>query len=395
MSETERPNLPVSRRGPARRALLAIILGGFFAAGAVAQEPGVFPTDPEPRYGSSFDADLSGFRLADLERPLTWADEGEFRLGGGVSGGPIREPEAAGESPAPRRCVLFQCVRPAADAPPPSKLFTAPVSIWTGAALLGGFIDGIQGPIKYGFGSFHFTDEGFFQSWTYSGGSDKASHFVISANVGGLLYDAYTLNRLTPDQAFWLSLATMVVSGTLVEIGDGLTPYGFSAQDLTADTLGALAGSLIHRNRLDDLVGVRLGEVPTTIPAAVTDGHEAYLGADYSHEVYTADLKFDGLFERMNARPGAARFFLFSFAYLTKGYGYVPPIPSRYQEVGLEVGLNFPEILRAVGVNETTWWGDTLLRVFRFLRIPYTQIGAYYNLANRKWYGPGAPYQYY
>ena len=80
---------------------------------------------------------------------------------------------------------------------------------------------------------------------------------------------------------------------------------------------------------------------------------------------------------------------------MTKGYGYDPPLAERYQQVGFEVGLNFPEILRAVGVQDTTRWGDALLRVFSFFRIPYTQVGAYYNLVNRKWYGPGAPYHFY
>ena len=50
--------------------------------------------------------------------------------------------------------------------------------------------------------------------------------------------------------------------------------------------------------------------------------------------------------------------------------------------------------LKAAGVNDSTWWGDFLLRAFRFFRIPYTQVGAYYNLKNHKWYGPGAPYHY-
>jgi hypothetical protein len=119
------------------------------------------------------------------------------------------------------------------------------------------------------------------------------------------------------------------------------------------------------------------------------------LGLDYTNEIYTADLKFEGLFKRLETKPGIARFFLSSFVFMTKGYGYAPPIPERYQEIGLEVGLNFPEILKAVGVSNQTWWGDALLRAFQFFRIPYTQIGAYYNLANQKWYGPGAPYHFY
>lgn len=310
-----------------------------------------------------------------------------------ASASPAPAPDALALPGSGRLCVLFQCrALPVAPAP---KLFTRPVAIWTAAALLGGFADGIEGPANYGFGHFHFTDEGFFQTWTYGGGADKASHFVISATLSGILYDAYRLNGLSEDQSFGLALAATVVAGALVEIGDGLTPYGFSAQDLTADTLGGLTEAVLKRTGTDDLFGFRIGKVPTTIPPAVLGDRTETLGLDYTNEIYTADLKFDGLFARAGTPPGIARFFLSSFVFMTKGYGYDPPIPSRYQEVGFEVGLNFPEILKAVGVSRSTWWGDILLRAFEFLRIPYTQIGAYYNLTNRKWYGPGAPYHYY
>jgi hypothetical protein len=295
-----------------------------------------------------------------------------------------------------RRCVLIQCVRLSdqAASPPPSKLFTLPVTLWTTAGLLVGIVDGIQGPINDGVGAFHFTDEGFFGYTTYGGGADKSSHFVISANGTDLLYDAYRLNRLTPDQAFWLSFATGTMAGVFVEIGDGLTPYGFSAQDLTADALGALSEALIKRHELGDTLGFRYGKVPTTIPPAVV-GDRPLIGINYTEEIYTADVKLGGLASHLHAAPGLARFFLFSFAYLTKGYGYVPPLESRYQQVVVELGLNFPEILRAVGVSDATWWGDCLLRAFNFFRIPFTQVGAYYNLKNQKWYGPGAPYHFY
>ncbi len=300
------------------------------------------------------------------------------------------------ESAEAKRCVLVQCVTGVAGPEErPPRLFTTPVTLWTGAALLGGIVDGIQGPIADGVHPFHLTDEGFFQYTTYGGGSDKASHFVVSANVTNLLYDAYRLNRLTPDQAMWLSFATSTIAGTFVEIGDGLTPYGFSLQDLTADALGSLTQALIKRHDLGDLAGFRLGRwLDTTIPPAVIGGRPL-VGIDYTQEMYTADLKLGGVGTRMHASPTIARFFLLSFIFLTKGYGYVPPLDTRYQEIGFELGLNFPEILRAVGVSDATWWGDFLLRAFNFLRLPYTQIGTYYNLKNQKWYGPGAPYHYY
>ena len=295
-----------------------------------------------------------------------------------------------------RRCVLIQCVTIGGqpEAAPPS-LFSTPVTLWTGAALLSGAIVGALGPIDYGIHKFSFTDERFFQYTTYGGGSDKASHFVVSATVTDLLYDAYRLNRLSPDQAFWLSAATMTIAGAFVEVGDGLTPYGFSAQDLTADALGAFTEALIKRNDLGDVFGFRLGRwLDTTIPPAIVGGRPLF-GIDYSQEMYTADVKLGGVACRLRAPPGFERFFLVSFVFLTKGFGYEPPLASRYQEVGLEVGLNFPEILKAAGVSNETWWGDTLLRAFSFLRIPFTQVGAYYNFKNHKWYGPGAPYHYY
>jgi hypothetical protein len=404
MSEIGRTTLRALARRLARDAFCAAGLFVLAAPRAGAQELSLFPSGLAPRYASSSDAaGNAGFRLADLERSYPWDDEEPlaFRLGMGGSGAPDQDTDAApGPAAAPppaRRCVLVDCVTLTGERPPPDKLFTRPVIIWTAAAELIGIINGAQGPIKYGSQPFHFTNEGYFQTWTYGGGLDKASHFTISANVAGLLYDAYSLHGLTPDQSFWISLGATVMSGALVEVGDGFSPYGFSFQDLTADAVGSLAGALVRRHHLEDLISFSLGLVPTTIPARYTSGldYDPSLGAGYSEEMYTVNLQFAGLARRVHVQPGIARFFQFSFSYLTKGYGYEPPLPSRYQEVGLEIGLNFPEILKAVGVDDTTWWGDSLLRAFSFLRIPFTQVGAYYNLTNQKWYGPGAPYHYY
>jgi hypothetical protein len=312
-----------------------------------------------------------------------------FDLGGvDLSGLAAADPA----TPPSRRCVLLQCVTPApiGTAPAP-KVFTTPISLWTAAAELVGIVNAAQAPINYGSQSFHVTDEGWFQTWTYSGGADKASHFTVSANVAGLMYDAYRLNGLSPDQSFALSLATTFLGGVIVEVGDGISPYGFSAQDLTADAVGTLAAVAVKRAGLDDLIWFSLGKVPTTIPVG---NDTASLGSDYSNEMYNLNLQLAGLGPRFHAKPGLERYFLFSFTYFTKGYGYAPPLPGRYQQIGFELGLNFEEILKEVGVSNSTWWGDTLLRIVRFLRIPYTQIGAYYNLTNGKWYGPGAPYHY-
>ena len=152
---------------------------------------------------------------------------------------------------------------------------------------------------------------------------------------------------------------------------------------------------MINRHNLQDLLGLRIGLSETPIPASAIGDSVPTLGRSYNDEIYAADLKLGGLIRRMNGDPGFAKFFLTSFVFFTKGFGYDPPLPTRYQEIGFEVGLNFPEILRCFGVSEKTWWGTGLIAIFDFFRFPFTQIGVYYNLYDEKWYGPGAPRQYY
>lgn len=308
--------------------------------------------------------------------------------------GDADRPDSVGESPQvppQRRCVLIQCVTlPVA---PAEKIFNRGAGLWTATALGVGVVVAAQGPIDTPGHGFFFVNERFFQYDTYAGGSDKASHFIVSATVADLLSDAYRINGLSDNQAFALSLGTTVVVGLFVELGDGLTPYGGSAQDLTADALGAFVGAFVKRGGFDDVIGYQLGKVPTELPASFDSIPR--LGIDYSHEIYNLNFKFAGIGDHLRRDPGLARYLQLSFAYLTKAYGYQPPIETRYQQVGIELGLNIPEILKAVGVSDSTWWGDTLLRAFRFFRVPYTQIGAYYNFKSRKWYGAGAPYRYY
>jgi hypothetical protein len=279
--------------------------------------------------------------------------------------------------------------------PRPEKLFTTATSVWTAAAIGAGVLQGIGAPLQYGWQSWNVTDEGWFSRNTYTGGADKVSHFIISSGVSRLMYEVYTDLGHPKDQSFTLAVATTFMSGLMVEIMDAYSVYGFSLQDLTVDALGSAAGALINRHHLQDLLGLRIGLATTNIPLSYVGESAETLGHSYNDEIYGADLKLGGLVRRLGGKPGFERFFLTSFVYFTRGFGYDPPLPTRYQEVGFEVGLNFPEILRAFGVSEKTWWGQGLIAIFDFFRFPFTQVGVYYNLHNGKWYGPGAPYHYY
>jgi hypothetical protein len=381
---TNRDNAAVCE-GRLRRAALLAAAFAATATAAGARELHLFPAQPPaPRHFAGWGAGPE-LHLVDLERSYPWRD------GGGPDLHLVAAPSDAGDEQEPP---------PAPESAPPAtpekkKLFTTGTTLWTVAALLGGVGQGIGAPIKYGTQSWHFTNEGWFGYDTYAGGADKASHFIISSGVSRLLYDMYRVNGLTVNQSFYLSLAATFTAGIFVETGDAVTVYGWSWEDLTADFLGATSGLLIHRYNLQDLVGLRVGPANSEIPASAIGSSEESLGSSYNDEIFATDIKLGGLITRLHGNPGIARFFLTSFVYFTKGFGYDPPLPSRYQEMGFELGINFPEILKEVGVKETTWWGKGLYLFFNFFRIPYTQVGAYYNFKNHKWYGPGAPYHYY
>jgi hypothetical protein len=233
--------------------------------------------------------------------------------------------------------------------------------------------------------AFHFGNEEWFGEGTYAGGADKASHFVFYNGLSRELGVTYRNMGYATGRAVSMSFLTSVAAGTLVEIGDGLTVFGFAWEDLAMDTLGAGTAALVTLYDLDDTVGFRFGKIGADQPPVCcrTPG----VGKDYSEEIYTADLKIEGFARRMKVRPGPARFLLLSMTYGSKGYRYSLS-EFRQRNIGVEIGLNFPEILSAVGVPERTWWGRLIYMVFNFVRIPFTQIGYYYDLNHGKWHGP-------
>ena len=244
---------------------------------------------------------------------------------------------------------------------------------------------------KHGYEPFNFHNEFWFGRNTYAGGADKASHFVFYNGLTRELSIGYYRMGYSSDEAYLMAFLVAMGAGLATEIGDGFTQFGFSYEDLVTDAVGAGTAVLISRNHLDDLIGFRFGPVPNRLPYPCCP--EDNLGKDYSTEIYTADLKIPGLARRMHFDPGPARFLLLSMTYGSKGYKSSLP-EYREQQIGIEVGINFPEILTALGVRDTTWWGRCLFIFFNFVRIPYTQIGYRYDFIHQRWWGPNIGEQY-
>ncbi len=314
-------------------------------------------------------------RLLGFDRP---ADAFEPSPGFRLDASPGGEPAAPGEA----RPVAAEPVR----ASPPRRFWDAKTAAITAGVVLGSPVVGYFTWWRVDSRStFEFANERWFQRDTYAGGADKASHIFVGYLGTQILEGAYRSVGKRPAEARALAFGVVALTGALIELGDGYSKYGFSWEDIAANTIGSLVATGIDAGRLEDTVGLRFGYVKTLIPDACCR-YGGY-GDDYSKEIYSADLKLAGFLPRLGLRPGPARFLLLSLTYGSKGYRYSAE-PLRERNVGLELGLNLKEILVAAGVPERPWWGRILHGVAKYFRFPYTSFGWHYDLNHGTWSGP-------
>jgi hypothetical protein len=331
---------------------------------AAAESFSLFPVEDPPRAAGSFS----------LHASLLPASPPDFRAAVAAA--------AAAEAPAE--------VRVPGDAPSLPKK-TRAILVTTGV-FLGATASTLSGPINKGFVPFHLGHENWFGKNTYAGGADKASHFVLHNALSRELHIAYSRMNYPDPAAYWMAFATTATVGLITELGDSLGHGGGgSYEDLISDMFGAATAVFLTKHGLDDVAGFRFGLLPVKLPepcCPVTNP-----GKDYTEEIYTGDVKLAGLARRTHVNVGPARYLLLSLTYGTKGYRSSLP-EFRQQQIGLEVGVNFPEILTAVGVKDTTWWGRCLFLFFNLVRIPYTQIGYRYDFIHHHWLGPNVGEEY-
>ncbi len=232
---------------------------------------------------------------------------------------------------------------------------------------------------------FNFANEGWFDPDTYTGGADKANHMVAGYMAQHLLDWIYRKAGQPPEKSRWWALGTVALTGLVVEVGDGLTRYGASWEDETSNLIGAGFALFVTAKGLDDTIGLRMGQVSYEIPPPCC--RASGYGSDYSKWVHSLDLKLARFLPRVGLEPGPARFLLVSITYGTKGYRF-SPVEARERNLGVDLGLNLPEILRAVGVRDSTWWGKPLLAFFTYVRVPYTAFGWRYDFNHSRWHGP-------
>ena len=206
--------------------------------------------------------------------------------------------------------------------------------------------------------SFHFKSEPWFEKDSKTGGSDKTGHFYMTYLLSRVLSSRMEDRGLSLEQSSLIGSFSGMLAMTILEVGDGTSPYGFSKEDLLADGLGALSAYIIRSNpKVDEFIDIRLEYLPTTGYLDNTD-----TATDYSGMKHLAAFKLAG-FDTLKETPW--RFVEFQVGYFARGYRAYDIEIAKSQQVYMGIGINLGELANETGIN-------VLKNLFEFYQPGYT-----------------------
>lgn len=193
----------------------------------------------------------------------------------------------------------------------------------------------------YGSRPLHFRSEGWFGQSTPEGGADKLGHLYTGYLLARGMASLYRDWGLAADRAAREAALTSVLVTTVMEVGDGFSPYGSSGEDLLMNLAGAWAGEALARSpawreRLDLRVEYRFN----------TDTSD--FTTDYEHARHLIALKLGG-FDALRGTP--LRWLEVQGGYYTRGYS--DPLAPDRRTAYAGLGLNLPLLLRRAGQERT------------------------------------------
>lgn len=206
----------------------------------------------------------------------------------------------------------------------------------------------------------HAQSEGWFGWDTDNGGADKLGHmyttYVLSHGLAAL-YRHWDFAQ--GDAALFGALSSFTIMGYM-ELGDSFSDYGFSYEDMLANTAGALLGFMLYKH--DDIADkIDFRWQPGFKPNQVD------FTTDYENSKFLLALKLNG-FDWAKDTPW--RHVEFHLGYYTRGFA--EDEIDRERKIYVGIGINLTDLFKRHGWNKTA----TLLR---YVQIPYTSINAEHN----------------
>lgn len=176
--------------------------------------------------------------------------------------------------------------------------------------------------------------EGWFGADTHAGGADKTGHFYMSYMLSELFQADFKRHNVeNPGRKAALSAMAAM---TLVELGDATSDkYGFSSEDLLANTLGIATSWWLGENPIwDDRLDIRMEYWPSNGYNAKNDAV-----SDYSGMKHLVALRADG-FQKLRKTP--LRWFELQAGYYTRGFRTFDEQSGRSRHTYLGLGISLP-----------------------------------------------------
>ena len=191
--------------------------------------------------------------------------------------------------------------------------------------------------------------EGWFGQNTYSGGADKFGHMF------SLYMQKRTLNWMLiqmgheRQQANLYSTLMAEGLGIALEIGDGVSKYLFSFEDLFVDTVGIVFAYFLDKYPwLDELVGLKLEWWPSKKYLDSRNPDKTDISSDYNGMKFLLSFKAAGI--PLLNRNSFLRYLTFDVGYYTRGY--LPDLTpddttdeKRTRHLMAGIGINLSELI--------------------------------------------------
>jgi hypothetical protein len=191
-----------------------------------------------------------------------------------------------------------------------------------GGSLVSSYFDWWNGQGR----KFHLFSEGWFGD--YALGIDKAGHTYTSYFYFHAFRNLMLWGGFQPSTAFWWAAGTTAFFAVSIEIGDGFSPYGFSFEDLAANSLGLGYAMLQTKYDLLKNINLKWSYFPSDgfrWPPHFTDHYDAH----------TYWLTFN----LHNLLPGKIGESWPEFLQLAVGYGVDDHVSKREMVIGLDLNL--------------------------------------------------------
>lgn len=228
--------------------------------------------------------------------------------------------------------------------------------LYTNLALAGGITAWGFAFWDYGDHSPYVDSEQWFGRNTKEGGMDKLGHAYLSyvfTHGFASLYERWGYE--SGKAARYGALSALGVQ-TFMEIGDSISRYGLSYEDLIMNLAGTGIGyTTLRYPELSRKLDFRIEFTPSFEKADVF--------TEYEEQKYLLALKLDG-FDTLERSP--LRYLELHLGYYARGYSDPPPAP-RERNLYVGIALNLSKLFRKHGWTKTA-------TVLRYYQPPYTSL---------------------